>query len=160
MLRKGLFLLLALVLAGVVGFAEGASFFDDPEINALIDANYAEVQEKGWAELVIPESLHHFGRDRISPNALTVGQKLIDRGFAAYIVGGTVRIADPEHRLGLDKGPDPFADQLSGIVLFLFRKDSYLQQIMIFVILQRHPAGLLASRIDAPQTAFPISQWH
>ena len=91
MLRKGLFLLLALVLAGVVGFAEGASFFDDPEINALIDANYAEVQEKGWAELVIPESLHHFGRDRISPNALTVGQKLIDRGFAAYIVGGTVR---------------------------------------------------------------------
>ena len=91
MLRKGLFLLLVLVLAGVVGFAEGASFFDDPEINALIDANYAEVQEKGWAELVIPESLHHFGRDMISPNALEVGQKLIDRGYSAYIVGGTVR---------------------------------------------------------------------
>jgi len=57
----------------------------------MIDDNYALVQQNGWAELVIPEALHHFGRDRISPNALEVGQKLIDRGYKAYVVGGTVR---------------------------------------------------------------------
>ena len=31
-------------------------------INDMIDKNYALVQQNGWAELVIPQALHHFGK--------------------------------------------------------------------------------------------------
>ena len=79
-MKKWVILLLAAMLLGAVCLAEEVPFFENPGINAMIDANYAEVQQNGWAELVIPESLHHFGRDMISPNALDVGRKLIDHG--------------------------------------------------------------------------------
>ena len=91
MMRKSLLLLAAIILLGALAFAEPESFFDNAQINSMIDDNYALVQQNGWAELVIPEELHHFGRDRISPNALEAGQKLIDHGYKAYVVGGTVR---------------------------------------------------------------------
>jgi hypothetical protein len=91
MMRKSLLLLLAVILLGTLALAEPEAFFDNAQINAMIDENYALVQQNGWAELIIPEELHHFGRDRISPNALEVGQKLIDRGYKAYVTGGTVR---------------------------------------------------------------------
>ena len=91
MMRKSLLLLAAIILLGALAFAEPESFFDNAQINSMIDDNYALVQQNGWAELVIPEELHHFERDRISPNALEAGQKLIDHGYKAYVVGGTVR---------------------------------------------------------------------
>ena len=80
MTRKSLLLLLTILLLGTLALAEPEAFFDNARINDMIDENYALVQQNGWAELVIPQALHHFGKDCISPNALEVGQKLIDHG--------------------------------------------------------------------------------
>ena len=66
-------------------------FFDNEEINRLIDENYKEVQEKGYAELRIPLSLHHISEDYISPDCLDAGHKLLDAGYTAYVVGGAIR---------------------------------------------------------------------
>ena len=91
MTRKSLLLMLTILLLGTLALAEPEAFFDNARINDMIDENYALVQQNGWAELVIPQALHHFGKECISPNALEVGQKLIDHGYKAYVVGGTVR---------------------------------------------------------------------
>ena len=66
-------------------------FFDNPEINKLIDENYKLVNENGYAELRIPERLHKISRKKFSHNAIDAAQKLIDAGFQAYVFGGAVR---------------------------------------------------------------------
>ena len=66
-------------------------FFNNKEINRLIDENYELVVQNGWAELRIPESVHGIKRDRFSPNALDVADKLIANGYEAYIIGGSIR---------------------------------------------------------------------
>ena len=68
-----------------------ADFFSNPEINAMIDENYEQVLENGWAELRIPRSLHGITEEDISPNALDVAYRLIDAGYEARIIGGAMR---------------------------------------------------------------------
>ena len=67
------------------------NIFANPVINRLIDENYREVQEKGYAELRIPLSLHKITKERISPNAVDAADKLIRAGYQVYLVGGSVR---------------------------------------------------------------------
>ena len=57
----------------------------------MIDENYKLVQENGWAELRIPESVHGLSRDIFSPNAVDAAEKLINAGYEAYCIGGAVR---------------------------------------------------------------------
>ena len=74
------------------GEAAKTSFpFFTPEINRMIDENYKLVQENGWAELRIPESVHGISRDVFSPNAADAAEKLINAGYEAYGIGGAVR---------------------------------------------------------------------
>ena len=74
------------------GEAAKTSFpFFTPEINRMIDENYKLVQENGWAELRIPESVHGLSRDIFSPNAVDAAEKLINAGYEAYCIGGAVR---------------------------------------------------------------------
>jgi len=68
-----------------------AGFFDNEELNRLIDENYELVQANGYAELRIPRSLHGIGEDAMTANSLEVGKKLLDNGFKAYVVGGCIR---------------------------------------------------------------------
>ncbi len=67
------------------------SFFENDELNAMIDENYEQVKENGWAELRVPRELHGITEDLFSPNALDAAHKLIDAGYDAYIVGGAIR---------------------------------------------------------------------
>ena len=92
----GLLLAAILSLGGVFGvLAEeqtpAASLFDNPELAQMIDAAAKEALEVGWSELRIPLSVHGIGQEFISPNAIAVGQQLIDRGYQAYLTGGAVR---------------------------------------------------------------------
>lgn len=56
MMRKSLLLLLAVILLGTLALAEPEAFFDNAQINAMIDENYALVQQNGWAELIFRKS--------------------------------------------------------------------------------------------------------
>ncbi len=85
-----------IILVGVTAFVSikahvSPSFFDNRQINELIDANYEQVQENGWAELRIPASLHGIKEENFSPNALDAAQKIIDAGYDAYFIGGAIR---------------------------------------------------------------------
>ena len=62
-----------------------------PEVNRLIDENYALVQKNGWAKLVIPQSLHGIGTENFSPNCIEAARTLIAAGHEAYVIGGAVR---------------------------------------------------------------------
>ena len=84
-------LLSALPLASAEGAEKKVDLFSNPEINAMIDENYEQVLEQGWAELRIPQSLHGITEDMLSPNALDAAHKLIEAGFEALIVGGAMR---------------------------------------------------------------------
>ena len=66
-------------------------FFNNKELNRLIDENYELVVQNGWAELRIPASVHGITRDSFSPNALDAADKLIANGYEAYIIGGSIR---------------------------------------------------------------------
>ena len=73
-----------------------AAFLDTPlwadkDIAALIDENHLQVLENGWDELVIPESMHHIALSTFSPNAVDLGQRLLERGYRACLVGGGIR---------------------------------------------------------------------
>ena len=74
------------------GEAANPSFsFFTPEVNRMIDENYKLVQEKGWAELRIPESVHGISRDSFPPNTVDAAEKLINAGYEAYGIGGAIR---------------------------------------------------------------------
>ena len=70
---------------------ESGAFFDNPALNALLEENSSAIEQKGWAELRIPQSIHGISDDALSPNALEVGHKLIEAGHDAYIIGGAMR---------------------------------------------------------------------
>ena len=92
--RRGTLAVLAFALtflAGAVVAKPSASLLADPELNRLIDANYALVQRDGWAELRIPKKLHHIDSSDFGSNAVDVAQKLIAAGHEAYVVGGALR---------------------------------------------------------------------
>ena len=65
--------------------------FSDEEINRLIDENYKEVQKNGYAELRIPQKLHHITYDDLSPSCVDASRKLMDAGYEVYVVGGAIR---------------------------------------------------------------------
>lgn len=67
------------------------AFFDNEEINRMIDENYEQVLENGYAELRIPLSLHGITEEVFTANSLEVGKKLLENGYDAYVVGGCVR---------------------------------------------------------------------
>ena len=67
------------------------NLFDNPEVNALIDANHEEVVKNGWAELRIPESVHQIPVEFIDPHAMEAAQVLLDAGYDVCIIGGAVR---------------------------------------------------------------------
>ena len=71
--------------------SKGADLFFSDEINRMIDENFAEVTEEGFAELRIPMELHHISTDSFSPNCVDASQKLMDAGFDVYLVGGALR---------------------------------------------------------------------
>ena len=103
----GLFLCLLAALAlisgnafgeasGTVAFpeadpAERAGLFASAEVNAMIDENYEAVVRDGWAELRIPMSMHGITEDHFPANSLDAAHKLIDAGYDAYMIGGSVR---------------------------------------------------------------------
>lgn len=94
--RAGMLLLLAaaLVLLCFPAAAETnvyANLFENPEVNALIDANHEEVMKNGYAELRIPESVHQIPVEFIDPYAMDAAQVLLDAGYDVYIIGGAVR---------------------------------------------------------------------
>ena len=71
--------------------SKAPAFFDNEEINRLIDENYEEVLKNGYAELRIPLSLHGITEEAFTANSLEVGKKLLENGYEAYVVGGCVR---------------------------------------------------------------------
>lgn len=84
-------LMLCLSMLGAAVAEGDPALFTDPEIGGKIDEAAAEAREQGWSELRIPQSVHGIGREAISANALEAGQKLLDAGYQAYLVGGAVR---------------------------------------------------------------------
>ena len=92
----GLLLAAILSLSGVLSaLAEeqtpATGVFENPELAQKIDEAAEEAAEVGWSELRIPLSVHGISQAFISPNAIAVGQQLIDRGYQAYLTGGAVR---------------------------------------------------------------------
>ena len=71
--------------------AERVSLFANAEVNAMIDENYEAVVRNGWAELRIPRSMHGITEDVFPANSLDAAHKLIDAGYDAYMIGGSVR---------------------------------------------------------------------
>lgn len=68
-----------------------AGIFANEEINRMIDENYQQVLENGYAELRIPYALHGIGEEALTANSIEVGKKLLENGFEAYVVGGCIR---------------------------------------------------------------------
>ena len=71
--------------------AERADLFANAEVNAMIDENYEAVVRDGWAELRIPLSMHGITEEHFTANSLDAAHKLIDAGYDAYMIGGSVR---------------------------------------------------------------------
>lgn len=71
--------------------AERAGLFANAEVNAMIDENYEAVVRDGWAELRIPLSMHGITEEHFTANSLDAARKLIDAGYDAYMIGGSVR---------------------------------------------------------------------
>lgn len=67
-----------------------AGFFSD-EINQLIDDNYDEVKQKGYAKLVIPASMYRQGLFTFPANATSDMEAMVRAGYKVYVNGGTVR---------------------------------------------------------------------
>ena len=82
---------LVLVLVVSCSTTARTGFFANNEINRLVDENYKQVVENGWAELRIPQSVHGITKDSFSPNALDAADKLIAAGYEAYLIGGSIR---------------------------------------------------------------------
>ena len=83
--------IIALLFAIFTAGTAAAGLFDNAEANRLIDENYALVQADGWAELRIPQSLHHISSADFGSNAIDAAKKLINAGYDVYVVGGSVR---------------------------------------------------------------------
>lgn len=65
--------------------------FFSPTVNRLIDENYTEVQQKGYAKLVIPATMYREGLFKFPPNAVSDMEAMVNAGYKVYVNGGTVR---------------------------------------------------------------------
>ena len=71
--------------------AAGSDIYQNTEINRILDENYQQVQENGYAKLSLPPALHGLKDSDFSPNSLKAARTLIAAGHEAYIIGGAVR---------------------------------------------------------------------
>ena len=69
--------------------ATGGFFTKD--INRLIDENYKEVQQKGYAKLVIPAEMYRKGLFNFPATATSDMDAMVRAGYKVYVNGGTVR---------------------------------------------------------------------
>ena len=53
--------------------------------------NKAQVKKKGSAKLVLTKDMHGISRQKISPKALSVIERLQNAHYKAYLVGGCIR---------------------------------------------------------------------
>lgn len=95
-MKKKLFLpfattLLLLLMCLYSVAAAKANLFAVPEVNRIIDENYAEVQKNGYAKLILPRSLHDIGEEKFSKNSIAAVKTLIAAGHEAYVIGGATR---------------------------------------------------------------------
>ena len=67
------------------------AFFQNDELNRLIDENHEKVLENGYSELRIPLDVHGIPMSVFSDNSLEVGRKLLEAGYSAYVIGGCTR---------------------------------------------------------------------
>ena len=65
--------------------------FFSPAVNRLIDENYTEVQQKGYAKLVIPATMYRKGLFKFPANATSDMEAVVKAGYKVYVNGGTVR---------------------------------------------------------------------
>ena len=105
-MKKLVSILLAMVLCfGCFSFAAGEAapaaaahetvifqdFFANEEINRLVDENHEKVLANGYSELRIPASLHQIPKTAMTPNSWDVGNRLLEKGYTVYVIGGCVR---------------------------------------------------------------------
>ena len=71
----------------------GTTEFFSTDVNRLIDENYAEVKQKGYAKLVIPASMYSKAMFKFPANATSDIEAMVKAGYKVYVNGGTVRDA-------------------------------------------------------------------
>ncbi len=93
-----LLMALLLMLCCFSGLAEAdaalrtaGNLLENAEINRLIDENYQQVLENGYAELRIPLYLHGMTEDVFTENARDVASRLLENGYKAFVIGGCIR---------------------------------------------------------------------
>ncbi len=72
------------------GVDKAPNFFTE-EINKLIDANYTEVMNNGYAELIIPASMYDQSIYDISDDHKSAMNYMAKAGYKTYVNGGAVR---------------------------------------------------------------------
>lgn len=95
-----------------------SAFFTD-EINRLIDANYSEIQSKGYGELIIPSSMFDKNIMKYADYHKDVMSALNNLGYKTYINGGAVRdaiLGTSIHDLDFstDATPEEMKEKLTG----------------------------------------------
>lgn len=98
------------------------SGFFTSEINALIDANYPEAVNKGYAELIIPSTMFDPSMMRYADYHKDVMSALNKLGYKTYINGGAVRdgiMGTDIHDLDFstDATPEEMKEKLTGYVV-------------------------------------------
>ncbi len=74
-----------------VPYQEVTGEFFSTDVNRLIDENYAEVKQKGYAKLVIPATMYQQGMFKFPANASSDMDAMVKAGYKVYVNGGTVR---------------------------------------------------------------------
>ena len=73
------------------GQSASANGFFSKEVNELIDLNYLQVLDKGYAELRIPKTMYDNSVFTFPANAAGDMKCMVDAGYKVYVNGGTVR---------------------------------------------------------------------
>ena len=78
-----------------VAAEQSGSIFDNPELTKMLEDNHDELvrnyDKQAYLELRVPQSLHGIQREQFSKNAIEVADKLLEKGYDAYIIGGGTR---------------------------------------------------------------------
>ena len=74
-----------------ISYQEVTGEFSSTDVNRLIDENYAEVKQKGYAKLVIPAKMYRKGMFTFPANATSDMEAMVNAGYKVYVNGGTVR---------------------------------------------------------------------
>ena len=72
-------------------YQEVTGEFFSENINRLIDENYKEVKQKGYAKLVIPAKMYRKNMFVFPANATSDMEAMVKAGYKVYVNGGTVR---------------------------------------------------------------------